>query len=57
MKGKSAIALARLTEGSKRNYRGAKFWARGYAVSTVGFDEEIVRNYIREQEDGGQGQF
>jgi len=48
MKGKSAIAIARL-QGKDRNYTGANFWARGYAVSTVGFDEEIIKKYIREQ--------
>jgi putative transposase len=48
LKGKSAIAMARI-QGKERNFTGATFWARGYAVSTVGFDEEIVRNYIREQ--------
>ena len=26
------------------------FWARGYSVSTVGLDEEIVRSYIKNQE-------
>jgi hypothetical protein len=26
------------------------FWARGYYVSTVGLDEEMVRAYIRHQE-------
>ena len=48
MKGKSAIAIARM-QGKDRNYTGAHFWARGYAVSTIGFDEEIVKKYIREQ--------
>ena len=48
LKGKSAIAIARLG-GKDRNYTGANFWARGYAVSTVGFDEEIIKKYIREQ--------
>ena len=48
LKGKSAIAIARM-QGKDRNYTGAHFWARGYAVSTVGFDEEIVKKYIREQ--------
>lgn len=48
MKGKSAIAIARMG-GKERNYTGASFWARGYAVSTVGFDEGIIRKYIREQ--------
>jgi len=27
------------------------FWARGYFVSTVGRDEEVIRNYIRNQEE------
>ena len=48
LKGKSAIAIARM-QGQDRNYTGAHFWARGYAVSTVGFDEEIIKKYIREQ--------
>ncbi len=26
------------------------FWARGYFVSTVGLDEEMVMEYIRHQE-------
>ena len=30
--------------------RGESFWARGYFVSTVGLDEEVVRQYIRRQE-------
>jgi putative transposase len=35
LKGKSAIAIARLC-GKERNFTGEHFWARGYAVSTVG---------------------
>lgn len=49
MKGKSAIAIARM-QGRQRNFTGAHFWARGYAVSTVGFEEQEVRRYIKEQE-------
>src|SRR6516165_5937013 len=58
LKGKSAIAIARL-RGRERNFSGEHFWARGYAVSTVGFELEQVRQYIREQQsaDGGVGQF
>ena len=43
----------------ERNFTGEHFWARGYAVSTVGFELEQVRQYIREQEhaDGTSGQF
>ena len=50
LKGKSAIAIARQFAGKQRNFEGENFWARGYAVSTVGFEEEVVRRYIREQD-------
>ena len=50
LKGKSAIAIARKFSGRQRNFEGENFWARGYAVSTVGFELEAVRRYIREQE-------
>jgi putative transposase len=29
---------------------GESFWARGYAVSTVGFEESQIRVYIKNQE-------
>lgn len=50
LKGKSAIAVARQFGGRKRNFNGEKLWARGYAVSTVGFEEEKIRKYIQNQE-------
>ena len=50
IKGKSAISIARQFKGRQRNYAGEEFWARGYFVSTVGLDEEMVREYIRNQE-------
>lgn len=50
-KGKSAIAIARQFGGKERNCTGEHFWARGYAVSTVGFELEQVRAYIRKQDD------
>ena len=50
LKGKSAIAIARQFGGRERNFTGEHFWARGYAVSTVGFELEQVRAYIRDQE-------
>ena len=50
LKGKSAIAIARQLSGRERNFTGEHFWARGYAVSTVGFELEQVRAYIREQD-------
>lgn len=58
IKGKSAIAIARQFAGRERNYTGEHFWARGYCVSTVGYEEEKVRAYIREQEGSdGEGRF
>jgi len=50
IKGKSAISIARQFMGKAKNFTGENFWARGYFVSTVGLDEEVVRAYIREQE-------
>ena len=51
IKGKSAIHIARTYSGRKQNFTGQNFWARGYFVSTVGRDEDTVRNYIRKQEE------
>jgi putative transposase len=50
IKGKSAIHLARVYGETKRNFVGQHFWARGYYVSTVGRDETVIREYIRQQE-------
>jgi len=62
IKGKSAIAVARQFSGRKRNFNGEKLWARGYASSTVGFNKDQIRAYVKQQkqldgegndEDGG----
>ena len=50
IKGKSAIHIARVYAGRRRNFVGQHFWARGYWVSTVGKNEAAVRRYIQEQE-------
>ena len=50
IKGKSAIYIARTYRGKERNYVGEHFWARGLFVSTVGKDEEAIRDYIERQE-------
>ena len=50
LKGKSAIAVARQFNGRQKNFNGEHFWSRGYAVSTVGFEEDKIRDYIRHQE-------
>jgi len=36
---------------SRQNFTGEHFRARGYFVSTVGLDENMVRAYIRNQEE------
>ena len=51
IKGKSAIHIARTYGGHRKNFVGQNFWARGYYVSTAGRDEEMVREYIRRQEE------
>jgi putative transposase len=50
IKEKSAIAVARTYLGKRNNFTGQNFWARGYFVSAVGRDEEVIKRYIREQE-------
>ena len=50
IKGKSAIHMARVYGERKQNFVGQHFWARGYFVSTVGRDEQVIREYIRNQE-------
>ncbi len=56
LKGKSAVRVHRELMKHRR-MTGLHFWATGYCVSTVGLDEEQVRQYIREQEqlESGQG--
>jgi putative transposase len=50
LKGKSAIRIHRELLSEKR-MTGLHFWAKGYCVSTIGYDEDAIRRYIREQEE------
>jgi putative transposase len=50
LKGKSAIRIHRTVLKSKGTLFGRSFWAKGYCVSTVGWDEQGIMKYIREQE-------
>ena len=54
LQGKRAGASAREVGGKRKNVTGAHCWARGSAVSTVGYELEVVKRYIREQEDADQ---
>jgi len=51
LKGKRAMAIARQFGGKERTFTGEHCWARGSAVSTVGFALEQVRASVRKQDD------
>jgi len=55
LKGKSAVRIHRQLLHERR-MTGLHFWARGYCVSTVGLDEEQIRQYIQEQDKLASGQ-
>lgn len=50
LKGKSAVRIHRQVLKTKGTLFGRRFWARGYCVSTVGLDENQIRQYVRDQE-------
>ena len=50
LKGKLATRLFRQYERFGRQYWGRHLWGRGYCVSTVGVNEEQIREYVRWQE-------
>jgi putative transposase len=51
LKGKSSEYLAREFPELAKKYWGMHIWARGYCVSTVGLNEEAIREYVRKQQD------
>ena len=46
LKGKSAIKIFDRYINLKNRYWGRHFWAKGYCVSTVGLDEEKIKEYV-----------
>ena len=46
-----AIQIARKFGDRQRNFTGEHFWARRHFVSTVSLDENMIRAYIRNQEE------
>ncbi|MCF6281373.1 MAG: IS200/IS605 family transposase [Candidatus Polarisedimenticolaceae bacterium] len=56
LKGKSAIQIHREMLGVKKGFTGKGFWSRGYCVSTVGLDEKVVREYVKNQDEHDKGQ-
>ena len=54
LKGKSAMMIFDRHANLKYKFGNRNFWAEGYYVSTVGFNEATVAKYIREQEKDDQ---
>jgi putative transposase len=50
LKGKSSLMIFERHANLKYKYGNRNFWAKGYFVSTVGLKDEVVREYIRNQE-------
>ena len=52
VKGKTALQVFKQFPCLKQKpYWGNHFWAKGYCVDTVGMDEEMIRKYVKYQED------
>ena len=52
LKGKLAIKLFKSYPKMKEKpYWGNHFWARGYFVSTVGIDEDVIKRYVKHQKE------
>jgi putative transposase len=50
LKGKTAIRMFNKFPELRKRYWGSHFWSRGYYVSTVGRNEEVIKEYIRNQD-------
>ena len=52
LKGQTSMKLFnRFRELKKKPYWGNHFWAKGYCVDTVGLDAEMIRKYVKYQEE------
>ena len=50
LKGKTAIRMFKKFPNLRKKYWGSHFWSRGYYANTVGKNEEMIREYIRNQD-------
>jgi putative transposase len=50
LKGKLSLRLFQRYERLGKRYWGRHQWARGYCVSTVGLNEQQIREYVKWQE-------
>ena len=56
LKGKLAIKLFKTYPSLKKKpYWGNHFWSRGYFVSTVGLDSDMIKRYVKHQEKQERG--
>jgi len=52
LKGKTAIRVFnKFPELKQRPYWSNHFWAEGYCVDTVGLDSEMIKKYVKYQDD------
>lgn len=49
LKGKSSAWLKKKIKQKHGLYEQHSLWARGYFVSTIGIDEQIIRRYVKHQ--------
>ena len=55
IKGRTAIRVFnKFRHLRNRPYWGNHFWSRGYCVDTVGLDSEMIRKYVKYQEEQEQ---
>ena len=50
LKGKTAIRMFNKYPELRKMYWGSHFWSRGYYANTVGKNEDMIREYIRNQD-------
>ena len=51
LKGKSAIMIFQKHANLKYKFGNQNFWAKGYFASTVGVEVDVLKKYIKHQED------
>ena len=51
LKGKSSEYLRRDFPELSKKFWGLHIWARGYFVSTVGIDREVIKRYVKAQQE------
>lgn len=54
LKGRSSIKLFQQFPHLQKRYWGGHIWSRGYCVSSVGMDEEMIRKYVKWQQEQNQ---